>query len=354
MLEKARVLAERFEELTLQLSDPDIFGDSAAVTRVSRERAKLEPVAKGYYLVRRLESSLEEARATIGDPELGDLAKDEIRELEPKLVQALHDLEDAMLPKDEDADRNVIMEIRQGSGGEEAALWAADLYRLYNRFAELRHWKVEPISMSEAEMGGLKEVVFGITGIGAWEALQTESGVHRVQRVPATEQKGRIHTSAATVAVLPEAEEVDIDLNENDLKWETMRSSGAGGQNVQKTETAVRLTHGPSGLVVTCQDERSLRQNKEKALRVMRSRLYEAERQRQADERDSTRRALVKSGDRSDKIRTYNYPENRLTDHRINWKSNSLDRMLQGDIGDLVGALVQARRTEQLGDVGTD
>jgi peptide chain release factor 1 len=279
---------------------------------------------------------------------LRDLAYEEVAELEPRIAAKLNELEEAMLPKDEDADKNVIVEIRQGTGGEEAALWAADLYRMYTRYAEARGWKIEPISLSDAEMGGIKEVVFGVNGLGAWDALQTESGVHRVQRVPATEQKGRIHTSAATVAVLPEAEEVDIEILPSDFKWETMRSSGAGGQNVQKTETAVRLTHFPSGLVVTCQDERSLIQNKEKAMRVLRSRLYDMERARRDAERDEARKAQVKSGDRSDKIRTYNYAENRLTDHRINFKSNTLDRILEGDLGELVAALAQARRADAL------
>ena len=351
MLEKAKNLAALFDEMTAQLADPSVFGDSNAVTRISRERAKLEPMARLYGEYLRLQNALEAARGALSDPELGELAQDEIDELEIQIPQKIKQLEEALLPKDEDADRNVIMEIRGGAGGEEAALWAADLYRMYGRYAEGRGWKLDPISTSEAEMGGLKEVVFSVNGLGAWEALQSESGVHRVQRVPATEQKGRIHTSAATVAVLPEAQEVDIELNDKDIEIETMRASGAGGQSVQKNETAIRLIHKPSGLIVVCQDERSLRQNKEKAMTVLRSRLYEIERQKQADERDESRRAQVKSGDRSDKIRTYNYAENRITDHRINWKSNSLDKMLQGEIGELIGALVQERRAQRLGEM---
>ncbi len=348
MLDQAHELAQRFDELNAQLSDPELSNDGAAMIKISRERAKLEPVARLFRELEALQTQLKEARETLSDPELGDLAREEIASLDPQIEAKTAELEEALLPRDEDADRNVIMEIRGGAGGEEAALWAGDLFRLYNRYAERRGWKVEPISLSEAEMGGFKEVVFSVNGKGAWEALQTESGVHRVQRVPATEQKGRVHTSAATVAVLPEAQEVDIDLNANDIKEDTMRANGAGGQSVQKNETAVRLTHLPSGLVVICQDERSLRQNREKAMLVLRSRLYEIERQRLASERDATRKALVKGGDRSDKIRTYNYPENRLTDHRINWKSGSLDRILLGEIDELVQALVQDRRTQML------
>ena len=348
MLEKARAAAVLFDELTAQMSSPEFASDGEAQARIGKERARLEPVALQYGQVATLQTRLEEARAALPDADLGELARAEIDELEPRLASETALLEELLFPRDPDADRNVIMEIRQGTGGEEAALWAADLFRMYSRYAETRGWKLEPMSLSEAEMGGIKEIVFALNGKGAWDALQTESGVHRVQRVPATEQKGRVHTSAASVAVLPEAQEVDVDLNPNDIDVETMRSSGAGGQSVQKNETAVRLIHRPSGLVVTCQDERSLRQNKEKAMRVLRSRLYELERERQASERDSARRAQVKSGDRSEKIRTYNFPENRLTDHRINFKSNNLDAILQGDLESMMAALAQSRRQTAL------
>jgi peptide chain release factor 1 len=348
MIDKARTLAEKFDELTSQLSEPEVLSDPDAIQRIGRERARLEPIARATREVLRLQSALDEARATLDDPELGELAQEEVSTLEPQLEAASAKLQELLLPKDKDSDRNAIVEIRQGSGGEEAALWAGDLYRMYVRYAEERGWKIEPISLSEAEMGGIKEIVFGVQGQGAWEALQGESGVHRVQRVPATEQKGRIHTSAASVAVLPEAEEVDIDLDERDVEMETMRASGAGGQSVQKNETAVRLIYKPTGMIVTCQDERSLRQNREKAMRVLRSRLYEIEREKQNAERDANRKAQVKSGDRSDKIRTYNFPENRLTDHRINFKSNNLDQIIQGRLDPLIQALIQARREAAL------
>ena len=348
MLDKAQLLKDKFDALTLQLSDPAVLADSSEIERIARERSRLEPIAVATLGVLRLEKEIAEARESLADPELAELAREEIAELEPQLLSATQALQELLAPRDSDADRSVIVEIRQGSGGEEAALWAGDLFRMYSRYAEERGWKLEPISLSEAEMGGIKEIVFGLEGAGAWEALQGESGVHRVQRVPATEQKGRVHTSAASVAVLPEAEEVDIDLDERDVEMETMRASGAGGQSVQKNETAVRLIYKPTGMIVTCQDERSLRQNREKAMRVLRSRLYEIEREKQAAERDANRKAQVKSGDRSDKIRTYNFSENRVADHRINWKSNSLDQFMQGRIDELIQALIQTRREEML------
>lgn len=348
MLEKAQYLIDKFAALTQQLSDPEVLSDMAALERIARERSRLEPIALAADRVFQLQEALSEAQAALEDEELGELAREEVELLTPQLEKETAELQELLAPRDEDADRNVIVEIRQGSGGEEAALWASDLYRMYARYAEERGWKLESISLSEAEMGGLKEVVFGLAGAGAWEALQGESGVHRVQRVPATEQKGRVHTSAASVVVLPEAEEVDVELDERDIQMETMRASGAGGQSVQKNETAVRLIYKPTGMIVTCQDERSLRQNREKAMRVLRSRLYEIERERLASERDSARRSQVKSGDRSDKIRTYNFPENRVADHRIGWKSNALDQFMEGRIDDLIQALIRNRREAAL------
>jgi len=348
MLEQLNLLEKQFDELNEKISDPQVLSDRVQLQRLGRERARLEPIVRKFREFKEVRAQLEDARASLADADLRELAEEEIASLQPRLEKLEEELRIALLPRDPQADNNCIVEIRAGTGGEEAALFAGELYRMYTRYAQDKGWKVEVLNVSLADMGGVKEVVFAVEGAGAFGTLKYESGVHRVQRVPVTEASGRIHTSAATVAVLPEAEDVDIHIDVNDLKIDTYRAGSAGGQNVQKNETAIRITHLPTGLVVTCQDERSQLQNREKAMRVLRSRLLEMERKKREAEQRQMRQAQVKSGDRSDKIRTYNFPQNRVTDHRINLSLYALDKILDGNLDSLIEALQQHEQQELL------
>ncbi|MBI2200990.1 MAG: peptide chain release factor 1 [Armatimonadetes bacterium] len=345
MLDKLDALETRYEALMQALADPAIFAQPDRYQQVAKERADLEEAVSTYREYQRVVRELEEAEAlaqTEQDPELRELAKTEQATLRQRRDDLELRLKDLLVPKDPYANRNIIMEIRAGAGGDEAGLFAGDLFRMYSRFAERNRWKVEVLESSATALGGFKEIIFGIQGKGAYSRLKYESGVHRVQRVPETEASGRIHTSTATLAVLPEAEEVDLKIRPDEIEIETYRAGGAGGQNVNKVETAVRIRHLPSGLVVSCQDERSQHQNREKAMRILRAKLLERELQRQQQEIAQQRRQQVGSGDRSEKIRTYNFPQNRLTDHRIGLSLHRLDAILDGDLDELTTALAAA------------
>lgn len=345
ILDKLDALETRYEALMQALADPAIFAQPDRYQQVAKERADLEEAVSTYREYRRVVRELEEAEAlaqTEQDPELRELAKTEQATLRQRRDHLELRLKDLLVPKDPYANRNIIMEIRAGAGGDEAGLFAGDLFRMYSRFAERNRWKVEVLGSSGTALGGFKEIIFGIQGEGAYSRLKYESGVHRVQRVPETEASGRIHTSTATLAVLPEAEEVDLKIRPDEIEIETYRAGGAGGQNVNKVETAVRIRHLPSGLVVSCQDERSQHQNREKAMRILRAKLFERELQRRQQEIAQQRRQQVGSGDRSEKIRTYNFPQNRLTDHRIGLSLHRLDAILDGDLDELTTALAAA------------
>ncbi|HEY8477418.1 MAG TPA: peptide chain release factor 1 [Chloroflexota bacterium] len=349
MLERLAEMDRRYQELTKELTRPEVLADPKAIQQLGREQATLEPTVARYRDYLRVRQQLAEARALIEeerDEELRALAREEIEALQARRATLVAELREALRPRDPNDDRDVIVEIRAGTGGEEASLFAADLFRMYARYAERQGWKVELLSTSPTDLGGFREVIFEVKGHGAYSRFKHESGVHRVQRVPVTEASGRIHTSTATVAVLPEPDEVEVNIDEEDLEIEVFRSGGHGGQSVNTTDSAVRITHRPTGIVVSCQDERSQLKNKMKAMAVLRARLYELELRKHREEISSTRRAQVGSGERAEKIRTYNFPQDRVTDHRIGLTLHNLGGILDGELDTLVDALTLAAEKE--------
>ena len=351
MLEQLQKIENRYREIDENMARPELSTDLQQLQALAQERASIESLVTAYREYKKIMKSLEETRNMLDDgldEDMTELAKQEIDTLERKRDSLTQELTMALLPKDPNDEKDIIMEIRAGAGGNEAALFAADLFRMYSRYAQVKNWKTEILSMNESGIGGFKEIIFEIRGKGAFSRFKYERGVHRVQRVPVTESSGRIHTSTATVAVLPKAEEVDIDISPDDLKTDIFHSGSAGGQNVNKVATAVRLTHIPTGLVVVCQDERSQLQNKIKAMSVMRTRLLDIERQKQDAQITSDRRSQVGTGDRSEKIRTYNYPQDRISDHRIGLTLHNLPKLMEGDLDGLIDTLSTQDQAKQM------
>ena len=351
MILKLQDIYARYEELSKQMSDPEVISDTAKWTEIAKAQAEISETAQKYAEYAECEKQMAdaaEAEKAESDPEMKALFSEEVQSCKEKLQALREELKILLLPKDKNDERNCIMEIRGGAGGDEAALFAYELYRMYINYCERHRLKIEEVDKNETELGGIKEVVMNISGKGAYKQLKFESGVHRVQRVPETESQGRVHTSTVTVAVLPEAEDVEVEIRDEDVRVDVYRSSGAGGQKVNKTETAIRLTHFPTGIVVTCQDERSQLKNKDKAYKVLRSRLYDYYNSKNQSEYDAHRKSLVGRGDRSERIRTYNFPQGRVTDHRIGLSLYSLDSFIMGDIGEMIEALAVAEREAQL------
>ena len=350
MFDKLENVEKRYEELNTQISDPAVIANQSEWKKLMKEHADMEEVVLKYREYKKVVNSIEDLKEMLNDKEMHDLAQAELDENREKLPKIEEELKLLLVPKDPNDDKNVIMEIRGGAGGEESSLFAADLFRMYSMYAERKRWKFEVLNLNETELGGIKEATIMITGKGAYSRLKFESGVHRVQRVPDTESSGRIHTSTATVAVLPEVDDVEIEINPTDLKVDTFRSSGAGGQHINKTESAIRITHIPTGVVVECQTERSQIQNRETAMKMLRSKLYEAELERKNSELASARKSQVGSGDRSEKIRTYNFPQGRITDHRIGLSIFQIDEFLNGGLDEMIDALNAADRAAKLAE----
>ncbi|HOM03533.1 MAG TPA: peptide chain release factor 1 [Acetivibrio sp.] len=357
MFEKFQAAENRYDEINHRLSDPAVIANQDEYKKLMKEHSELEVLVTKYNEYKKVTKEISDAKELLGeklDKEFREMVEMELEQAEERLEALEKEMKILLLPKDPNDEKNVIVEIRGGAGGEEAALFAGDLFRMYTRYAERNGWKTEMLDSNPTEIGGFKEVTFSIEGSGAYSRLKFESGVHRVQRIPATEANGRVHTSTVTVAVLPEVEEVDVDINPNDLRIDTYRASGAGGQHINKTESAIRITHLPTGLVVSCQDQRSQHKNREKAMKVLRSKLYEMAQEQQNSEIAQERKSQVGTGDRSERIRTYNFPQGRVTDHRIGLTLYKIDDILDGDIDEIIDALITTDQAERLGNGAED